>query len=167
MAALFVSQAFYHCAYSLSSPSLTMHLIIRIWMLLISSFLRWFSFAFLSLVCHPVSLNLLFSCSLCLFSPVWPGPGHPHPQCMYYYLSFFFISHHINFLPLLAALHHSSRMWMLTQRWFFWLPGDIFPCYILKSLRHTIQIKWSKVISHSFLLCCSYNRNKTQDWFSY
>lgn len=139
MAALFVFervvQTFYHCVYSLSSPSLTMHLLIRISMLLISS-LQWFFTVFLLLSCFcfwfaTLSLSISFSFSLCLFSPVWPGPDHPHPQCMYYYLSFFFIFHHSNFLLLLAVLHHSSCMWMLTQRWFFLLPGDIFQYYIL------------------------------------
>lgn len=87
------------------------------------------------LVFHPISLNLVLFFSLGLFFPVWPGPGHPHPQCMYYYLSFFFISlHNGNILPLLAVLHHSSCMWMLTQRGFF--------CSQVKFYTPSLEIIW-------------------------
>lgn len=70
--------------------------------LLLRNDFHCFSFAsrvFFLRLFSPSTFNLFLFFSLCLFSPVWPGPGHPHPQCMYYYLSFFFISlHHCNVL---------------------------------------------------------------------
>ena len=81
---------------------------------------------------HPVSLNLALFFSLYLFFLVWPGPGHPYPQCMYYYLSFFFISlHDSNIVLPLAVFHHSSCMRMLTQVITFLLSGEIQFCPIL------------------------------------
>lgn len=176
----FLSLCVLYVPFSQFSPFLTVHLLIRISMLsilLLACFFFWFS---------TLSLSISFSFSLCLFSPVWPGPGHPHPQCMYYYLSFFFILHQTNLLPLLAVLHHSSCMWMLTRRWFsfalWWdfavLHSDyhtalkVLVCYPpLSLLVGLIQIYvlpchlFVVLSSHQFLLCFSYNRNRIWDVF--
>lgn len=137
MAAVFVFRellvfTFYHCVYYIGRPSLfppsvppsppsrTLHVLIQILMLSISplqEFLTVFFFFF------PVSFSPTFSPLPVYLSAVWPGPGHPHSQCMYPYLFYLSSStssnlHLTKTLPLPALCHPSVCMYMLTMRLF-------------------------------------------------